>query len=110
MLTPKSIVIPSGSTILVCGATGYVGGRLVPRLLDEGYRVRCFARSPQNLADYSWRDHPRGEVVAGDLNDETTIAAAAVGVDAAYYLVHSMITACSGCAKRDREVAQTFAR
>lgn len=110
MLTPKSIIIPAGATILICGATGYVGGRLVPRLLDEGYRVRCFARTPQKLEDYPWRDHDRVEVVEGDLNDEGSIGAAAVGVDAAYYLVHSMISAGKQYAARDRQVAQAFAR
>ncbi len=110
MLTPNSIVIPPGATILVCGATGYVGGRLVPRLLDEGYRVRCFARTPKKLDDYPWRNHDHVEVVEGDLTDEDSIAAAAVGVDAAYYLVHSMISAGKEYAARDREVAETFAR
>lgn len=106
----RSISIPPGSLVLVSGATGYVGGRLVPRLLDEGYRVRCFARSPQKLADFPWRDHPGIEVCTGDLNDESSIARAAADVDAAYYLVHSMVTAGAEYARRDRELAASFAR
>lgn len=109
MLIPKSIVIPPGSRILVCGATGYVGGRLVPRLLEEGYVVRCFARRPQKLDEYPWREHPNVEVCGGDLSDEASVATAAANVDAAYYLVHSMISAGSSYARRDRELAQQFA-
>ncbi len=95
--------------ILVCGATGYVGGRLVPRLLEEGYRVRCFARRPEKLAEYPWRHAPGVEVVAGDLKDPAAIEVAAQGVDAAYYLVHSMVSAGADYAERDRQLAQRFA-
>lgn len=101
-------VIPPGSRILVCGATGYVGGRLVPRLLEEGYRVRCFARSPQKLNAYRWRDAEGVEIAQGDLDDPDSIARAADGIDAAYYLVHSMITAGAAYDQRDRELAKNF--
>lgn len=101
-------VIPPGSLILVCGATGYVGGRLVPRLLDEGYRVRCFARSPKKLNAYPWRNAEGVEIVQGDLDDSESTACAAKGVDAAYYLVHSMITAGASYDERDRELAKNF--
>lgn len=107
--TTKPQSVDPDSLILVCGATGYVGGRLVPRLLDEGYRVRCFARSPQKLDEYPWRYHPRIEVFQGDLGDPTSIAEAAQGVEAGYYLVHSMISAGDQYAERDRELAQHFA-
>jgi len=107
--TGSEQIIHPGSLILVCGATGYVGGRLVPRLLEEGYRVRCFARSPQKLDEYPWRRHPKIEVCQGDLGDPGSIAAAAEGVDAAYYLVHSMISAGAKYAHRDRELARHFA-
>ncbi|MBW0018746.1 MAG: DUF2867 domain-containing protein [Mycobacterium sp.] len=77
---------------LVTGATGYIGGRLVPRLLDEGYRVRAMARTPSKLDSESggvpWRE--RAEVVAGDLEDVDSLIAAFAGVDVVYYLVHSM--------------------
>ena len=104
------IAILPGSRILVCGATGYVGGRLVPRLLEDGYRVRCFARSPQKLNVHPWRDDPGLEIVEGKLSDPDAIARAAVGVDAAYYLVHSMISAGALYDQRDRELAESFAK
>jgi uncharacterized protein YbjT (DUF2867 family) len=75
---------------LVTGATGYVGGRLVPRLLAAGYDVRAMARTPAKLADVPWRDAV--EVVRGDLGDPDSLAAAFDGVDVLYYLVHSMGT------------------
>jgi uncharacterized protein YbjT (DUF2867 family) len=74
--------------ILVTGATGYVGGRLVPRLLAAGHQVRCLARSPRRLRDAPWAD--RVEVVAGDLTDPATLPAAFAGVDVGYYLVHAL--------------------
>jgi uncharacterized protein YbjT (DUF2867 family) len=74
--------------VLVTGATGYIGGRLAPRLLEAGYRVRVFVRSPEKLADVPWAD--RVEIVQGDLGDPGSLAAATVGVDLLYYLVHSM--------------------
>lgn len=73
---------------LVTGATGYVGGRLVPRLLDNGFEVRALARTPEKLARVPWRD--RIEVVQGDLGDPESLAAAFENVDVVYYLVHSM--------------------
>jgi uncharacterized protein YbjT (DUF2867 family) len=83
--------------ILVTGATGYIGGRLVPRLLDSGHEVRCVVRNPQKLSLYPWRD--RVEVVAGDALDERSMKDAMIGCDAAVYLVHSM-AACSDFAAR----------
>ena len=63
------------SPILVTGASGYIGGRLVPRLLAAGYRVRCLARSPGKLAHRPWAADPRVEIVAGDLEDEASLRA-----------------------------------
>lgn len=77
--------------VLVTGATGYVGGRLVPRLLEAGYTVRVLVRSLDRLADVPWVGQV--EVVQGDLLDAASLAAGFDGVDAAYYLVHSMNTA-----------------
>ncbi|RNL85361.1 SDR family oxidoreductase [Halostreptopolyspora alba] len=77
-----------GRLALVTGATGYVGGRLVPQLLEAGYRVRCLARSPGKLRDHPWRD--RVEVAQGDVVSGRGLAEALSGVDVAYYLVHSM--------------------
>ncbi|MGK9148649.1 SDR family oxidoreductase [Plantibacter flavus] len=78
----------TGKRVLVTGATGYIGGRLVPRLLDAGYTVRVLVRSPQKLTDVPWRDDV--EVVEGDLGDAKTVASACREVDVVYYLVHSM--------------------
>lgn len=73
---------------LVTGATGYIGGRLVPRLLDHGFAVRALARTPEKLADVPWRNSI--EVTRGDLSDEASLEAAVDDVDVVYYLVHSM--------------------
>lgn len=103
----------SGQTanhVLVCGTTGYVGGRLVPKLLENGLSVRCLVRSPEKLRAFPWRDHGRLEVIEGNLEDTDTVHRAAEGTDAAYYLVHSMISAGEDYAKRDRELAQQFVR
>jgi uncharacterized protein YbjT (DUF2867 family) len=86
---------------LVTGATGYVGGRLVPRLLAEGHEVRCLARTPRKLRDVPWVD--RVEVVRGDVLDEGALAAAMADVDVVYYLVHSLTEA--GFAALDRRAA-----
>lgn len=75
---------------LVTGATGYIGGRLVPELLDRGYGVRALARQPDKLADRPWRD--RIEVARGDLGDADSLRDAFDGIDVVYYLVHSMGT------------------
>ena len=94
--------------ILVCGATGYVGGRLVRRLLDKGYKVSCLVRRPEKLTKFSWHEHPNLEVVQGELEDADATARSLEGVDAAYYLVHSMQSAKGEYSKRDRELATCF--
>lgn len=78
----------SGARILVTGATGYIGGRLVPELLQAGHRVRVFARHPDRLADVPWADSV--EIAAGDMLDADATADACAGMDVAYHLVHSM--------------------
>lgn len=74
--------------ILVTGATGYVGGRLVPRLLTAGYRVRCLVRDPARLQGRAWLDQV--ELAAGDMLQIDSLAAAMRGVAVVYYLVHSL--------------------
>jgi len=73
--------------VLVTGATGYIGGRLVPVLESAGVALRCLARQPAALAS---RVAPTTEVVAGDLLDPASLDRALTGIDVAYYLVHSM--------------------
>src|SRR3954470_7579605 len=96
------------SLILITGATGYVGGRLIPRLLEAGYRVRALARGkPQRLADRPW--YEQIEVAVADALMPETLAEAMAEVDVAYYLVHSM----GGNAKfamRDIQAARNFAQ
>ena len=78
----------SESPVVVTGATGYVGGRLVPSLLAAGHSVRCVARRPEELSDRSWKD--RVEIVKADLSHPEEISKALNGAQAAYYLLHSM--------------------
>ena len=96
--------------VFLTGATGYVGGRLAPRLLERGHRVRCLARSPRKLEDRPWIDHPGLEVIAGDASDEERLVESLEGCRAAFYLIHSMLSAGSAYADRDQRLAETFAR
>ncbi|MBN9193502.1 SDR family oxidoreductase [Microbacterium sp.] len=91
---------------LVLGATGYIGGRLVPRLLAAGYRVRVLARHPERAEGFSWGGEV--EIVAGDATDPDAVARATADVDVLYYLVHSMATG-GGFEDSDRKVAQVVA-
>jgi uncharacterized protein YbjT (DUF2867 family) len=93
--------------ILVTGATGYVGGRLVPRLKEAGYSVRCLARDPSLLTGRNWDGV---EIVEGDLLRPETLQAAMKGVEVAYYLVHSMSAGEKGFEERDRRAARNFTR
>ncbi len=91
------------STVLVTGATGYVGGRLVPCLLREGYRVRCFVRDAARLRAQPWGDQV--EVAEGDALKADTVLPAMEGVDAVYYLIHSLGSGEDEFAERDRRAA-----
>jgi uncharacterized protein YbjT (DUF2867 family) len=93
--------------VLVTGATGYVGGRLVEQLLERGHSVRVMARDAGRATARAWAT--RVEIVEGDLMDPVSATAATQGQDAAYYLVHSM---CGGddFAERDRQAARNFVR
>ncbi|WP_225829871.1 SDR family oxidoreductase [Streptomyces sp. NK08204] len=90
---------------LVTGATGYIGGRLVPELLDAGHRVRCLVRSPHKLRDHPWAG--RVEIVQGDVTDAESVARGMDGADVAYYLVHALGTG-RGFEDTDREAARVF--
>jgi uncharacterized protein YbjT (DUF2867 family) len=94
------------TTILLTGATGYVGGRLLPRLLDAGHDVRCLVRD-RDRAARRIGDH-RVTLVEGDVLEGRGLDDAAHGADVAYYLVHSMGGDGGDFARRDREAAQRF--
>ncbi len=98
-----------GGLVLVTGATGYIGGRLVPRLLEAGYRVRCLARARGKLAAHVWAADPRVEIVEGDVGEPEALQIALAGCTAAYYLVHSMVATGAAYAAQDRALAEAFA-
>ncbi len=95
--------------VLVIGATGYVGGRLVPLLLASGYRVRALSRSIPKLAGRPWADHPRLELVQGDVLDLDSLKQAAAGCRSVCYLVHSMIAQGKKFVEADRKGAENMA-
>jgi len=91
--------------ILLTGATGYVGGRLLRRLEEQGGRVRCLARRPEFLQS---RVGPQTELARGDVLDVASLPPVMQGVDVAYYLVHSMGSS-GNFEEQDRQAAQNFA-
>ena len=95
---------PEGSLVLLTGATGYVGGRLLPALEAAAIPVRCLARRPEFLAS---RIGPATEVVKGDVLDPSSLRLALVGVDTAYYLVHSLGSK-GDFEREDRQAAENF--
>jgi uncharacterized protein YbjT (DUF2867 family) len=98
-------MIPSADAerILLTGATGYVGGKLLPALLDAGHEVRCLVRDPDRA------DVPEAAtVVRGDVRDDAAVGEALRDTDVAYYLVHSMGGTGGDFAAADREAAATF--
>ncbi|OSC24018.1 nucleoside-diphosphate sugar epimerase [Mycobacterium vulneris] len=99
--------MPEQVRCLITGATGYIGGRLVPRLLDEGHRVRALARNPDKLARVPWRH--QAEVARGDLGDVDSLIAAFDGIDVVYYLVHSMGTSKDFAAEETRAARNVVA-
>ncbi len=96
----------SKQLVLLTGASGYVGGRMLRVLEESGYRIRCLARRPEYLQP---RVAPGTEVVRGDLSDAATLPPAMRGVHTAYYLVHSMASTEDEFAERDRRAAEAFA-
>jgi uncharacterized protein YbjT (DUF2867 family) len=98
---------PSPRTVLVTGATGYIGGRLVPKLLEAGHSVKVLVRSPDKIAGVPWRDGV--EVVESSLDDGGALRQALGGVDVFYYLVHSM-AAGAGFEATEQAMARTAAQ
>jgi uncharacterized protein YbjT (DUF2867 family) len=92
--------------ILVTGSTGYIASRLIPRLLDAGYRVRCLARDPLRLKGRDWSR--RVEVIRGDVTSPSSLAAALEDIHTAYYLIHNM-TYGHGYTSLELDSARAFA-
>lgn len=95
--------------VFMTGATGYVGGRLVPLLLESGYRVRVMGRSLSKLACRPWANHPSLELAQADVMDLESLKKAADGCRAAYYLVHSMNERRGDFEETDRRAARNMA-
>lgn len=93
--------------VLVTGATGYIGGRLIPELLDAGHQVRVLVRDPERVSHRPWTE--RVEIVAGDLRSLQRDSGLGDGIEVAYYLVHSMVDG-SRFASTDRQCAVNFAQ
>lgn len=92
--------------ILVTGATGYIASRLIPRLLDSGYRVRCLARDPLRIQGRIWFNQV--DIIQADVTTPASLARAFDGVDTAYYLIHNM-SAGHGYTKIELDGARNFA-
>jgi len=75
-------------SILVTGATGYIGGRLIPALIEKGFQVRCLVRDGRKISDRSW--FRKVEIICGDVFETASMTKALEGIDVAYYLIHSM--------------------
>jgi len=97
----------SKNLILVTGATGYIGGLLIPKLLERGYRVRELARDPKRLSSRTW--YRQIEIIAGDALNLSALARALEGVHTAYYLIHNMSNG-YGYTGLEIQAAKNFAR
>ena len=104
--TANPSAIPGTSLILLTGASGYIGGRLLRSLEDQGYRVRCVARRPDILKQ---KVSPSTDVVAGDDLDRASLDSELRGVDVAYYMVHSM-SSTGSFEKTDRHATENFSK
>ena len=95
--------------ILVTGATGYVGGRLIPRLLASGYRVRAMARSLAKLKYRPWAQDPRVELTEGDMLEPVSLKKSVTGCFAAFYLVHDIHSQKTALSEINRKAARNMA-
>lgn len=103
---PKNSESVDAPTVLLTGATGYVGGQLLPLLESEPIRLRCLARRPEVLRTKAAKET---QVVAGDVLDRPSLERALQGVETAYYLVHLM-SGSGDFEQQDREAAENFAK
>jgi uncharacterized protein YbjT (DUF2867 family) len=94
--------------VAIAGATGYIGGRLAPRLLAAGYSIRCLVRSPDKIGGRDWAQRSPVEIRQTDLANAESIAGSLEGCRAAFYLVHSMTSAGAKYAEQDRSFASKF--
>lgn len=96
---------PQLGRILVTGASGYIGGRLVPELLARGYKVRVMVRTASPQYELNW---PDAEVVLADAHNVDSLKVALEGIDTAYYLIHSLRLGPEKFAKADIDAATNF--
>ena len=75
-------------SILVTGASGYIGSRLIPTLIEKGYKIRCLVRDERKISERSW--FRKVEIFRGDVFETASLTKALEGVEVAYYLIHSM--------------------
>jgi len=94
------------NSVLVTGSTGYVGGRLIPFLLESGYTVRAMGRSMEKMESRTWAGHPNVELAKADVFDQGSLEKAAEGCWAAFYLVHSMEPGIHNFEQADRDAAE----
>ena len=94
------------ASILVLGATGYIGGRLIPRLLAHGHAVRCLVRSPEKISGKSWK---QVEILKGDVLRPETFLRTFDGIDVIFYLIHSMTGAEKQFERIDKAAAENVA-
>ncbi|MDI9641701.1 SDR family oxidoreductase [Kamptonema cortianum] len=99
---------PSPERVFLTGATGYIGGRLAPRLLESGHSIRCITRSASKLKSRPWANESGVEIVEGDVGDATSLSQCISGCDVAYYLVHSMEASVGDYQSKDYQLAKSF--
>lgn len=110
MAQPSTHPAAPARRVFLTGATGYVGGRLAPRLLEQGFELCCVVRSARKMQARPWADDPRVRIVEADMLDVAAMTAAMRGCEAAYYLVHSMQASGREYAQHDRDLAAAFAQ
>ncbi len=102
--------VVSPKKIIVIGATGYVGGRLVAKLLEESYQVRATGRSVDKLKSRYWASDPHVDLFAVDIHDPDSLRRALESMDVAFYLIHSMNPQSADFESSDRTAAKNMAR